>query len=700
MFRWLTDQYPNINKRINEGLAANTIQVDNLYLDMNGIIHPCTHGNAEGVVIVLDETAMFKKIFLYVDRLYKLVQPGNVLYLAVDGVAPRAKMNQQRSRRFRSAKEAEQTAMEIMARDGVMPQGTAFDSNCITPGTDFMLKLSLAMQKWVEFKIETDPFWSSGATVIVSGPDVPGEGEHKVMDFIRQERDKYQNKDPTSHYEPDQTHVLYGLDADLIMLGLVTHEQNFMLLREKMSVVMAGRGRNKGQKKKDMLEYNENDFEVLELKSLRELLSIQFRRFSDDMLKVPYSLERVIDDFVFMCMMVGNDFLPHLPHMEIDNGAISLMMSTYVELLPEWGDYLTDKEKIHPARFEQFVYQLAVYEEEHFKRRGHDENEPGWKLSTALENEDTDFYGTYYGGMPTPECAVPANRKGAVAPPENDQTAGFLPVDNMAFRKDHPGDVSRSYRDFYYNSKLKWPVTDKNRTLFQRRAIVRDYMEGLHWNLNYYHNGCMSWEWFFPYLYAPLGTDLVNLDEFYGEDSPANERGFKTFPFEKGEPFPSLGQLLSVLPPQSAALLPKPIGELMLHPSSPLIEYYPQDFTSDANGKRQSWEAVVQIPFIEAKDLLGTLNQVLDADAQAGEVEGLLTKGERRRNERGTSREFVPHQAGLDPEQRDVIARQAKASTQVSRPRQSANGGGRGGSSGRGRGGGGRGSLQNKRQSF
>jgi 5'-3' exoribonuclease 1 len=642
-------------------------------------------------------------------RLYKLVQPGNILYLAVDGVAPRAKMNQQRSRRFRSAKEAEQTAMDIMARDGVMPQGTAFDSNCITPGTDFMLKLSLALQKWVEFKMETDPFWSSGATVVVSGPDVPGEGEHKVMDFIREEREKYNAKDPTSHYAPEQTHVLYGLDADLIMLGLVTHEPNFMLLREKMSVVMAGRGRDKGRKKKDMLEYSENDFEVLELKSLRELLSIQFRRFgNDNILKVPYDLDRVIDDFVFMCMMVGNDFLPHVPHLEIDNGAISLMMTSYVDLLAEWGDYLTDKEQIHPDRFEQFVHQLAVYEEEHFKRRGFEENEPGWKLTTELENEDTDFYGTHYSGKPTPDVAVPANRKGAVPPPTNDQPDSALPLDNIAFRRDHPGDMSRSYRDFYYNNKLKWPVTDKEHTLFMRRSIVRDYIEGLHWNLNYYHNGCMSWEWFFPYLYAPLATDLVNLDEFYGEDSPSNDRGFKTFPFEKGEPFPSLGQLLSVLPPQSSSLLPKPIGELMLHPSSPLIQYYPQEFTSDANGKRQSWEAVVQIPFIEAKDLLGTLNQVLEADAKAGEDDGLLTKGERRRNIRGTARNFAPPLADMDPEKREAIVRQAKASTQVnsgprepsnSRPAGRSGGRGQGRGSGRGRGGG-RGSLENKRQSY
>lgn len=191
-------------------------------------------------------------LFLY--SLYKLVKPTKVLYLAIDGVAPRAKMNQQRSRRFRSAKEAETSASEALARANYMSTtpSTAtsdinrFDSNCITPGTDFMLKLTFAIQKWVAYKQTTDAFWMNGADVIISGPDVPGEGEHKVMDFIRETRQAVETGVATEqqqHYwQPHYTHILYGLDADLIMLGLVTHEPNFMLLREKMSVVMAGRG--------------------------------------------------------------------------------------------------------------------------------------------------------------------------------------------------------------------------------------------------------------------------------------------------------------------------------------------------------------------------------------------------------------------------------------------------------------------------
>jgi 5'-3' exonuclease len=560
-------------------------------------------------------------------------------------------MNQQRSRRFRSAKEAETLAAELSAREQYMGDAkdasdkTRFDSNCITPGTDFMLKLSLALQKWVDYKMKTDPFWQNGAQVIVSGPDVPGEGEHKVMDFIRDTKEKYEKGEKTDHYGPQWTHVLYGLDADLIMLGLVTHEPNFMLLREKMSVVMAGRGRNKYRKKKDMMEYDRNDFELLELTSLRQLLAIQFRKFSDEL--TGYSLDRIIDDFVFMCILVGNDFLPHCPHMEIDSGAISLMMTNYIDLLPEWGGYLTDKEKIHPKRFESFVYNLAVHEEEHFKRRGAGENEPGWKLPTKNEQEKDDFYGTLYSGQPTPAAAVAANFKGTDPPPKKERKAEAVEPEaeaeddstkggpSRAFRRRHPGNLSRSYRDFYYDSKMHWPTEDRDRTLFQRRAHVRDYLEGLHWVLNYYHNGCPAWDWYFPHLYSPLSTDIVNLDEFY--DDSGEE--YKTFPFELGTPVPSLAQLLSVLPPQSAALLPDALSELMLYPSSPLIEYYPADFTSDPNGKRQSWEAIVEIPFIESGILLDTVNQILDKDKESGKV---LSSAERRRNARGEQHVFVP----------------------------------------------------------
>lgn len=178
---------------------------------------------------------MFKKIFLYVDKMYKFVKPTTVLYLAVDGVAPRAKMNQQRSRRFRSAKEAEVLAAEITQRENFSGResqenkATVFDSNCITPGTDFMLKLSLALNKWVEYKLKTDSFWQEGATVILSGPDVPGEGEHKVMEFVRESQLAYEerrqnngqattteNVEEADLYKPGATHVLYGLDADLI----------------------------------------------------------------------------------------------------------------------------------------------------------------------------------------------------------------------------------------------------------------------------------------------------------------------------------------------------------------------------------------------------------------------------------------------------------------------------------------------------
>ncbi|CAN0150154.1 unnamed protein product [Ectocarpus sp. 13 AM-2016] len=287
------------------------------------------------------------------------------MYLAVDGTAPRAKMNQQRSRRFRSSKEAEVNMAEMVMRDGKLPEVTRFDSNCITPGTDFMFKLTKAFQAWIEYKMDTDPFWQQNARVVFSGPDVPGEGEHKVMDYIREARETEPD------WRDDLRHCLYGLDADLIMLSLVTHEKHFSLLREKMSVRHSRR-----KKPKDPITYTRNDFELMEVSLLREMLRLQFQsQANDPKLPFKFELERVIDDFVFMCILVGNDFLPNVPHLDISDGALNHMMNMYKLLLPKMGGYLTKKDQIHHGRLEMFMHEVSRREAMYFRRRGVEESD-------------------------------------------------------------------------------------------------------------------------------------------------------------------------------------------------------------------------------------------------------------------------------------------------------------------------------------
>jgi 5'-3' exoribonuclease 1 len=127
---------------------------------------------------------MILAIFAYIDHLFTKIKPQKVFFMAIDGVAPRAKMNQQRSRRFRTARDAVEKRREAERKGEKLPEEKAFDSNCITPGTPFMARLSNHLKYYVTKRISEDAEWRN-VKVILSGHDVPGEGEHKIQEFIR-----------------------------------------------------------------------------------------------------------------------------------------------------------------------------------------------------------------------------------------------------------------------------------------------------------------------------------------------------------------------------------------------------------------------------------------------------------------------------------------------------------------------------------
>merc|ERR1719336_2559265 len=144
-------------------------------------------------------------------------------------------MNQQRSRRFKAAQERiesdrqRQLLLSYYASKGLPPppmKPLSWDSNVITPGTPFMDKLAMELRYYIHHRLHHDPGWKN-IKVIFSNGNVPGEGEHKIAAFIRRTR-------TVPGYDPNTVHCLYGLDADLFMLGLATHEAHFHILREEV----------------------------------------------------------------------------------------------------------------------------------------------------------------------------------------------------------------------------------------------------------------------------------------------------------------------------------------------------------------------------------------------------------------------------------------------------------------------------------
>ncbi|XP_053648678.1 5'-3' exoribonuclease 1 isoform X1 [Cherax quadricarinatus] len=604
-YRWTSERYPCLSEVVKEYQIP---EFDNLYLDMNGIIHICSHPNDNDPHFRITDEKIFKDIFHYIEVLFRLIQPREVFFMAVDGVAPRAKMNQQRGRRFRSANEAVESERKAKERGEVLPTEERFDSNCITPGTEFMARLDAQLQYFVTSKISQDRLWQN-CKVIYSGHQTPGEGEHKIMEFIR-----YTKSQP--EYNPNTRHCLYGLDADLIMLGLTSHEPHFSLLREE---VRFG-GKKDGNRRTPTAE--ETTFHLLHLSLMREYINYEFFELHNA-LSFGYNLENIIDDWVLMGFLVGNDFIPHLPHLHINREGLPILYRTYKDVLPTLDGYLNDGGKLHLGRFEKFMAKLSEFDVEQFHEHNADlkyfhnkslKDGNAFKVNKGkgnkeleafnFEDEDEGAFGALEGLDEEETLCKTYEKLGYEPDPMFDDDEDLeSDSEDAIFNTEF-----RQHKRAYYMSKMHFRCV--NSDVLHEQAT--SYVRGIQWILNYYYNGICSWSWFYPYHYSPYISDIKDFADM-------------EMKFEMGKPFLPYEQLLAVLPPLSRKLLSHAYQGLMTNEDSPLKEFYPVSFKTDLNGKQQDWEAVVLIPFIDEKRLLEAMKPCNEH----------LTTEERSRNTHG-----------------------------------------------------------------
>ncbi|KAK7093653.1 hypothetical protein V1264_007358 [Littorina saxatilis] len=614
-YRWISERYPCLSEVVKEFQLP---EFDNLYLDMNGVVHTCSHPEDDNPHFRITEEQIFKDICHYIEFLFRMIKPRKVFFMAIDGVAPRAKMNQQRGRRFRSAREAEELIKKAQEKGETLPTEKRFDSNCITPGTPFMVRLQDHLKYFVVNKVTHDPLWQ-GPQIILSGHETPGEGEHKVMDFIR-----YSRSQPG--HDPNTRHCLYGLDADLIMLGLTSHEPHFALLREEVRF-----GGKKDRNRRPSTP-EETTFHLLHLSLMREYLDYEFSALKTT-LPFEYDMERIIDDWILMGFLVGNDFIPHLPHLHIHHDALPLLWKNYMEILPTLDGYLNEGGRLNLRRFEKYLGGLAKFDREQFsdqyvdmkylegKRGGASQGKRGAPPSASGgKRNGPSSQSKQKGGKGNNPFAVlegfgnmdeEYNKQGR----ENGQLearAASFPnnADDTSDEDDYDtfDDEFSAHKRDYYITKMGY----ENVTPEVLRDQAYQYVRAIQWILLYYYEGVQSWSWYYPHHYAPYISDVR---DFAGIN----------LTYEMSEPFKPFEQLMAVLPAASKDFLPAPLQELMTNENSPVNDYYPVNFKTDLNGKQQDWEAVVLIPFIDEHRLLGAMRT----------KEPELTQEERQRNSHG-----------------------------------------------------------------
>lgn len=411
-------------------LYLNKQKINYLFLDLNCLIHPtCKNLTDQNI---FNEEQMIDDIIRNILKLIEYTNTDKLLYIAIDGIPPKGKMIQQRKRRFSS-------------NDSNNKQ---WNSNCISPGTKFMNKLNNKLHEFIK---------TININVILSDSNERGEGEHKILSYIR-------------NNNLDGTISIYGLDADLIMLSLVSRCNNILLLRETTEY---------------NIENTNTDYIYLNIDNLKAIL----------LKEIGYDKPHIIDDYIFLCFLLGNDFIHHIPSLNLRYNGYHILINTYKKLQYKYHGYfqLINRDNdniIYKTSFKELIYELSILEEDILKKNHDKRKYQRVQLLKKYNPYINDFKKEYMNEISNEKLTI-----------QNVNDYKNVMLSHFPLNKDIIDSMINDLPLLLLNDSSDNYYVNKSQDIYE-------YLKSIIWCTHYYFKECIDWRWAPECNRAPFLEDL------------------------------------------------------------------------------------------------------------------------------------------------------------------------------------------------
>lgn len=512
------------------------------FFDYNGAIHHAAQNvivKRENVPVAeVDNEAFEKEIYEevwdYTGKCVGVADPQNKIGIYIDGVAPIAKINQQRKRRYLS-----------ILRHKLMETTPVWDTNAISPGTAFMIRLQAFLRRKIQEDVHQMKYMLSSA-------DEAGEGEHKIFAQI-------------ASIPPLESIFIHGLDADLIMLSLMSHHPNITLMREPTWPYNT--------------ENTAEGFIYLDIDKFRSGLLSHLRdqykwSIADESVNDPYSEEakRIIETYVVLCFLLGNDFLPHAPTLSLKKNGYEDVLRAAKEAYAIYPFGCVVDQRVFIPFITEVILRLAVNEDTRLLKA----NEEYMRRKPSIRADKADAY------------------------PLLDETRDKLA--KLIYDSSQPN----RWRSLYYKHLFFTKLNDTNVIA----KACEQYVTGLCWTYAYYKRLPKPYDWYYPYGYPPSLLDIAN---FLQGTPDANWEKLQMhwYEYHKASKFldPSV-QLLCILPIGSMKLLPYKYREWMTNPKYGISFMFPSQYNVQTYMHTHLWECVPVLPPLDIPWILRCIDEV------------------------------------------------------------------------------------------